>query len=202
MKKKMECEEFNKKYNIYDVMEDMDKNVAVDWLVMYGLLMLVALIVVSFQNGNISMAVIIFDVMVIIGVAYVILKSNKRKKYVENGMFLDINLNLSDGNIIYQVKIDTLSEGDGSGGIFINGEFILNYDEYLLTRENREDFLLSFIKDTKVITPWGISSGDVNLVEVIYVGEYEIEGKVLPVLSILLTSAGIRYEYLYEENIE
>lgn len=187
----MTCKEFNNKYEIYDVLEIYDKNGIIDYLVMMGIawtLLFVFVVERLLFTVNMLIAILVGSIVLI---TYYIWRIHKKKEYVKDERFLDININLIDGNAIYQVRIDTLLEDD-SGRIIINGEFILNYDKYLLEIKDGEDILMSFVDDVKVLTPWGLCSGNVNMVEVVHIDECEIEGKTLPVLSILLTGAGIR----------
>jgi len=190
----MKCEEFVEKYNLSDIMDMFNNKMAKDYIVAGVIaITLVFTIVTAISDGN----SIPFIICVILGgavwIAYSVWSRQKRQEYVKDEMFLDMVVHLSDGDLPYQVKIDALTEGDGSGRIYINGEFILNYDKCLLDRPNNEDILVSFVDNVIVITPWGLEKAKhVNSVNVVYEGEAEVEGLTLPILNIIITGAGIR----------
>ena len=70
---------------------------------------------------------------------------------------------------------------------------MLNYDNYVLKSIEGFDPLFSFIDNELVMTPWGIKRGPINIIDVIYIGEDELTG--VPILSIVVTGAGIRNIY-------
>lgn len=182
---KMLRKEFDEKYEMVSVEKEYSRFMFIDIFILDGLLMTFVLTLLILREIN--LLIIIGVILVVIGTTYWWERERRKREILDGYKFMDLIIFCSDGDVSYQHRINKYELLREEEWILINNEFILDTAEVFTDSYDIDKNIFTFIEDTPILTKYGLGKAPGVYIVTTYDGEYELNGKPIPVLMIRLT---------------